>query len=529
MHNLTKLLLFFSVFLGFTPELLAKKKAKIEEREIPPHNAESSIKSLFNSLDPYSVSEHLAFYELYHETKEGKTSLKRAWELLGGGLLSDKDSTTTLPVVDIQAIISLVTRQSFDPPVHLNEQQLELIARISERLSNRKLKGHHVWTKEEVFKLLPEEIDLARELLIFQFDESPNAKNEIRQYEASIDLMALQIAARLLPQASHEDKIREINRFIFQEMQFRFPPHSLYANDVDLYTFLPSVLDSRQGVCLGVSILYLSLAQRLDLPLEIITPPGHIYVRYHNGRKIINIETTARGIDLPSEVYLGVNTRRLQQRNLKEVIGMAFINQAAVFWAKQDYAKTVDLYEKALPFLPKDPLLKMFMGINYLFIGRNSDAIKLLREIRHITFDESISPESIPDDYLSGKIDAEGIKAVFLPVDETRESILKKQKELEQILKKYPHFRAGKLHLATTWLQLGRTSEAKEVLEDYHKLDPHNCIVEYYLAVLSLERLDYNQAWSYLKQTESLAHLRGHQPKALRSLRENMRRSCPEP
>ena len=77
---------------------------------------------------------------------------------------------------------------------------------------------------------------------------------------------------------------------------FRFPPHSLYAKDIDVYTFLPSVLDSRRGVCLGVSILYLCLAQRLDLPLEAMTPPGHIYVRYGED---LNIETTARGIDVP--------------------------------------------------------------------------------------------------------------------------------------------------------------------------------------------------------------------------------------
>jgi regulator of sirC expression with transglutaminase-like and TPR domain len=529
MSSFFKLLLFLFLSLGTTQELLAKKRVRIEERDPPPQNAESSLKFLFNSLDPYSVSQHLAFYELYPETKEGEASLKRAWWLLSGGSMSEKESAITLPVVDIQAIISLVTRQSFDTPVTLSEKQLELIAKIAQRLSNRKLKGHDVWTKKEILHLLPEEIDLARGLLIFQFDESINPKNEIRQYEASIDLMALQIAARLPASATHEDKIREINRFIFQEMQFRFPPHSLYANDIDLYTFLPTVLDSRQGVCLGVSILYLALAQRLELPLEIITPPGHIYIRYNNGHKIINIETTARGIDLPSETYLGINTRCLQQRNLKEVIGMAFINQASVFWSKQDYAQTIALYEKALPFLPEDPLLKMFMGFNYLFIGKNNDGIKLLREIRHITFDESVSPESIPDDYLSGKIDAEGIKAIFLSVDETRESILKKQKELEQILKRYPYFRAGKLHLATTWLQFGRTGEAKEILEAYHKIDPHNCVVEYYLSVLCFEHLDYNQSWNYLKQAEFLAYARGHHPKALQSVRENLRRSCPEP
>jgi tetratricopeptide (TPR) repeat protein len=146
-----------------------------------------------------------------------------------------------------------------------------------------------------------------------------------------------------------------------------------------------------------------------------------------------------------------------------------------------------------------------------------------------LTFDEAISPETIPDDYLSGKIDEEGIKAVFLPVDESRESIIKKQKELERILKKYPQYRAGYLHLATTWLQLGRGNEAKEVLERYHQIDPHHSIVEYYLSILCTERLDYNHAWTYLKQAESLAHARGHHPKILQSLRETLRRTNPEP
>ena len=153
-------------------------------------------------------------------------------------------------------------------------------------------------------------------------------------------------------------------------MQFRFPPHSLYAKDIDLYTFLPSVLDSRKGVCLGVSILYLCLAQRIDLPLEIITPPGHIYVRYRNKESITNIETTARGINLPSDTYLGINTRKLMQRTIKEVIGMAFVNQASAVWGKEDYLTTVSLYEKSALYLPDDPLLKMFLGFNYLFIGK---------------------------------------------------------------------------------------------------------------------------------------------------------------
>lgn len=491
--------------------------------------AADNLKSLYSSLDPLSVSQHLAFYELYSDTEEGKLALQRAWKLLNHGKRVDHINPFFLPKLDVQSLVSLVTRQSFDPPVKLAEDQMRLICELSSHLANRKLKGSTIWTKEELLALPTEEIDLGRGLLINQFDDSDDFQQDIRQYEASIDLMALQIQARLAPDASAEDKIREINRFIFHEMQFRFPPHSLYVQDIDLYTFLPSVLDCRQGVCLGVSILYLCIAQRLDLPLEIITPPGHIYVRYRTPEKEINIETTARGVNLPTDTYLGINTRKLELRNLKEVIGMAFVNQASVFWGKGEYETTVLLYEKARPYLPHDPLLKMLLGINYLFVGKKKEGKKLLQEIRHVTFEDAVSPESLPEDYLSGKVDIEGLKAVFMHVDEKRTSIEEKQKELAGVIKKYPHFRGGLLQQAICWLQLGRGSEALDALQKYHLIDPNSATVEYYLSVLCMERYDYNRAWQYLQQAETLTRTRGHNPKALKALRSALKRSCPEP
>ena len=245
--------------------------------------------------------------------------------------------------------------------------------------------------------------------------------------------------------------------------------------------------------------------------------------------KTINIETTARGINLPTEVYLGINTRKLNVRTTKEVIGMAFINQASVSWSRGDYETTVNLYEKALPYLPDDPLLKMFLGLNYLFIGKKKESTELLRQVQHITFDESVSPETLPDDLLQGRADAQAIQAIFLPVDETRASILTKQQELEAILKRHPKFRAGLLQLATTWLQLGRATEAQEVLERYHKIDPNNATVSYYLSILSAQRLDYNRAWKHLTWTERLTTAREHNPRALKELRSQLRRVCPEP
>lgn len=485
----------------------------------------NQLKALYNSLDPKSVLQHVAFYELYPDSKEGQVALSCAWQLLSQGTLHHQN--TPLPTLDLKEIISLITRQSFEPNVMLNQEQLQLIQTIAHNLPNRKKKGASLIYKEDVLKTPSEEIDLARALLLFQSD-TENLEY-IKQYETILDLMALQILTRLSPDSSGLEKIRALNDFIFQQMQFRFPPHSLYAHNIDLYTFLPSVLDNRQGVCLGVSVLYLCLAQRLDLNLNIITPPGHIYLSYPDKERVINIETTSRGIDLPSENYLGINNRSLQKRTIKEVIGLAFINQAFVFWQKGDYQQAINLYKKAQLFLPQDPLLKMFLGINYLLTGEKAQGKKMLKEIQNLHFEESVSAETIPEDYLKKRIDAEGIRVVFLNVDETKDSIIHKQKTLKEVLKRFPKYRAGIFQLATTWLQLNRSMEAMQTLETYYTLDPNNATVAYYLTILSLQRLDFNRAWKYWHQANKLTQERNHHPKVLKELHNHLKRLCPDP
>jgi len=483
----------------------------------------SPLTALYSTLDPTSVAQHFAFYELYPDSFEGRQALQHAWDLLSGGC-TDCDPEMILPTLDAKPIIALVNRSNQNPPL-LEEEQLKVIEKLAKHLPNRKLKGANIWTKAELFDLKPEEVDLARGLLIADIGED---RQKIRSYEASLDLMALQILARLKPNATSLEKVRTINDYIFSELRFRFPPHSLMAKEIDVYTLLPSVIDSRLGVCLGVSIMYLSLAQRLDLNLEVITPPGHIYVRLNEG-EITNIETTARGIDVPSERYLGLETRKLQERNIKEVIGLAFVNQASVAWHREDPKAAIELYEKGMPFLPKDPLLCTFLGYQYLFIGQKEKAHKLLEQVRNVLPDHLVAKDTITEDYLSGKASPEAIKAIYQEVDATRDSILKKQKELEGIVAKHPTFRGGVFHLAITHLQLGREKEAIPILERYMKIDASNPTVCYYLAALHAQRLNYNAAWKHLKAAETLVHGRDHYPKALDDLRMQLLRACPEP
>jgi tetratricopeptide (TPR) repeat protein len=489
----------------------------------------TSLSALYSTLDPTSVSQHFAFYELYPKTPEGRQALKHAWELLSGGC-ADWDPELILPSLDPKPLINFVNRSSQDSAPILNEEQLAVIEKLSRHLLNRQLKGYGLWDQEALLKLHVEEIDLARGLLLAELGDTPDARQKMRSYEANIDLMALQIYARLKPDATPVEKIRAINDYIFSEMRFRFPPHSLHAKDIDIYTFLPSVLDSRRGVCLGVSILYLCLAQRLGLNLEAITPPGHIYVRYvaPNG-EIINIETTARGIDVPSEMYLGMETRKLQKRNLSQVIGLAFMNQAAVSWHRNDPETAIALYEKARPFLGEDYLLNMFLGFNYLFVGREKEGRALLEKIRGITPDHAITSDTVTEDFLAGLASPDAIQAIYSEVNESRESILEKQKKLEKVVEEFPQFRQGVFHLATTWLQLGREKEALPVLEKYIAMNPQDPTVNYYIAAIHFQRRNFNKAWQYLKASEKLVFAKDHKPRALKELRTALQRACPEP
>ncbi len=472
------------------------------------------IKTVWNRLDPHSISQALAFYELYSETTEGKEALLRASRLLTG-----------MEHASIEVLSSYL--QTFQSTV-LTPEAIQVINELSTALPNRRLKGYGATNEAEVLLLPPEEIDLGKALLLSQLAGRPDALQQAESYCAVLDIMALQILAELPPLPTPEDKIRATNRLIFEKMHFRFPPHSIYSKEIDLYTFLPSVMDNHLGVCLGVAALYLAIAQRIDLPLEAITPPGHIYVRYRDDERLINIETTARGIDLPTEQYLNVNTRSLAVRTIKEVVGMTHFNQASLYLQNGNYAEAARCYEKASLYMPHDPLVNELLGFCTIFIGKKEEGRALLMEARETFPEGMVAQGTMPADYLEGAVDEEGIHTVFALVDETRESILRKQAKLQQVLVKFPHFREGLEHLAITWIQLNRPKEALEVLMRYHSFDASNPTVEYYLAVLHAKREDYAHCWTYLKNAETLTAARNFHPKALRELRKAFIMECPE-
>ncbi len=104
-------------------------------------------------------------------------------------------------------------------------------------------------------------------------------------------------------------------------------------------------MDRRQGYCLSLSVLYLSVAERIGLKVYGVVVPGHFFVRFDDGRTRFNIETTSGGATSTDEHYtqkFGVpdNGRRtIYMKNLtkQQTLGCFFNNLGTVYNDIGDY------------------------------------------------------------------------------------------------------------------------------------------------------------------------------------------------
>lgn len=167
-------------------------------------------------------------------------------------------------------------------------------------------------------------------------------------------------------------KIEGLNRVLFFEQKIRFPHRNTHARELSRHSDQRSVLERREGVCLGVSLLYYDLARRLDLDLTMVTPPGHIYLRYEGSRERRgdgkqqsidegerNIETTAFGAHFPTRHYApSIKTPLFGSMGQLRCVGpgdverMLWINCASKDLTSGHPKKALKAYDFALKALP---------------------------------------------------------------------------------------------------------------------------------------------------------------------------------
>jgi len=246
----------------------------------------------------------------------------------------------------------------------------------SEPLANQNLQGLYVRSIEQVLRLPPEEIDVGTSALIIS--EAWSNVVAGRRYQQQLDDIATEIRSRLKTPKPTIAAIPVINDYLFDELKFKSVEKA--DNPEDL--FLHSVLERRQGYCLSLSILYLAIGERLGLPLYGVVVPGHFFVRYDDGQKRFNIETTSKGGIVSDDEYIrrfnvpkNSDTIYMTNLNKLQTLGCFCNNLGNVYIDINNVDQAMAALQCAVYINPTLAESRMNLGNIYLRKDRVDDAI----------------------------------------------------------------------------------------------------------------------------------------------------------
>ena len=148
-----------------------------------------------------------------------------------------------------------------------------------------------------------ESIDLTSALLLISQDWNPSL-NEV-PLRTELARITESVRKRLSPSSSAKETVEALREAIHREGGYQYTDQvdaqGIPLNPDEL--FLHGMLKSKRGYCMNLSLLYLIVGDRLDLPLHGVGLPNHFFVRYETKNARINIEATESGVTFPDSFY----------------------------------------------------------------------------------------------------------------------------------------------------------------------------------------------------------------------------------
>ena len=195
-------------------------------------------------------------------------------------------------------------------------------------------------TEELVTTLaLPEnKIDLAETLLLIS--RHWDSRLDTAPLKKTLDRLTQSARTQLKGNPSPKQTVEILRKVIHQEGKYRYTdavgPAGMPVNPAEL--FLHGLLQTRRGYCMNLSLLYLILGERLNLPLVGVPLPNHFFVRYDSPEYRVNIEATEGGVAFPDSFYeqrFGVTKGSkyfLTNLSKKQTLGAYFSNVGLVMY-----------------------------------------------------------------------------------------------------------------------------------------------------------------------------------------------------
>jgi regulator of sirC expression with transglutaminase-like and TPR domain len=135
-----------------------------------------------------------------------------------------------------------------------------------------------------------EEFDLEEGVWLLALTQYPHIN--VEAYRALLDHFAAEIRERIDFSETDKEILTTINNYVFDELGFSGDQESYYDPQ---NSYLNRVVDRRRGNPINLSLLYLLLARRLELPVAGIGLPGHFVCRFQSTSQEIYIDPFHHG------------------------------------------------------------------------------------------------------------------------------------------------------------------------------------------------------------------------------------------
>ncbi len=217
-------------------------------------------------------------------------------------------------------------------------------------------------------------------------DEYPDL--DVQSVLGDVDLLLARVKRRLAPDAGPVQKLRVLNAFFFQDLNFCGNVNDFYDPD---NSFIHALLRTRRGIPISLAVLWLELAQGLGLSVRGVGFPGHFMVKVHlpmgqavidplNGKSLTReqlaerLEPFRRRSNLLDEfeVPLGLYLQAVPSR---EIIARMLRNLKAIFTTQTDWERLLAVQERLVVLLPDTWSEYRDRGLVHAELGHSSEAL----------------------------------------------------------------------------------------------------------------------------------------------------------
>jgi regulator of sirC expression with transglutaminase-like and TPR domain len=211
-------------------------------------------------------------------------------------------------------------------------------------------------------------------------DEEPQL--DIQEVLATCDALLVRLKRRVKGEADPMRKLSVLNQFFYTDLGFSGNANNFYAPE---NSYVNEVLQTRRGIPISIAVIWLELAQALDLQAEGISFPGHFLVKVTLPEGLVVLDPLtgdSLGLDnlaerlAPFRQHLGDASDMeaplglyLQPAPPREILTRMLRNLKEIFNSQEDWQRLIKVQDRLLVLHPDALAEKRDRGLALIELG----------------------------------------------------------------------------------------------------------------------------------------------------------------